>query len=224
MVVLDVAGELIPYAVGVSLSPLPLVAVLLLLLGQGGLAAGAAFLTGRVVTVTALAVAFSFLAESVPETTTGPALWSTVVRIALGLVLVVVAVVKIARRRAVDDEAGQPRWMASIEGMRPRAAARLGVVLSVANAKELAFGFGVGLVVGGGGLAAGPTVAVVAGYAVLASLTVAAPVLVLWRAGDRARPPLTSARTWLVRNSPVVLAAVLLVIGAILVGNGVTAL
>jgi hypothetical protein len=223
VVVLDVAGELIPYAVGVSLSPLPLVTVLLLLLGQGGLPAGSAFLAGRVVTVAALATAFSFLAESVPESS-GPAMWSTVLRIALGLVLVVVAVVKIARRRAVDDEAGLPRWMVSIESMRPWAAVRLGVVLSVVNVKELAFGLGVGLVVGVGRLAAGPTVLVVVGYAVLASLTVAAPVLVLWRAGDRARPPLTSARAWLVRNSSVVLAAVLLVIGAILVGNGVTAL
>lgn len=220
---LDAVGELFPYAVGVALSPLPLIAVLLLLLMPSGRASGAALLVGRWAAVVVIATTAALLAEQLPESD-GSSVLVAVLRIVLGVGLMVLAIRKWSGRPTGQAEAELPGWMASVESSSVGRAAWLGVLLSVANLKELAFGVGAGLIIGSAGLEVGATVLTVAIYAAIACLSVSVPVVALWVGGDRVRQPLENARTWLVRNNTTVMALVLLVLGAILIGNGITAL
>ncbi len=61
-------------------------------------------------------------------------------------------------------------------------------------------------------------------FVVLACLSVAIPVIAVAVGGDRVAPALGAARTWLVRNNAIVMAVVLLVIGAMVLGSGISGL
>ena len=217
-------GDLLPYAVGVALSPLPLIAVLLVLGSSSPRAASAFFLVGRYVTVGAVALIAAFLAELLPEKG-GTSFVGAVLRILLGAALIVWAVTKTVHWAAGrGQEPELPGWMASIQGTSPPRAARLAVILSTVNVKEVAFGIGAGLTIGAGHLGPGAVVVVALLYAVLACAGVIAIVVSYLVAADRVGPALERVRDWLVANNKIIIAAVLLVIGAILVGEGLRAL
>lgn len=114
--------------------------------------------------------------------------------------------------------------MASIQETTPPRAARLAVILSTVNVKEIAFGAGAGLTIGAGHLGPGGIVAVALLYAATACVGVIAVVASYLVAADRVGPVLERIRNWLVSNSKIVIAGVLLVIGAILAGEGLRAL
>jgi threonine/homoserine/homoserine lactone efflux protein len=97
-------------------------------------------------------------------------------------------------------------------------------VLTVANPKEIAFAAGAGLTIGGAFLPVTQQVVLGGVFVVLACLSVGIPVVAVALAGERAMPTLRAARTWLVRNNAVLMAVVLLVIGAMVLGSGISGL
>lgn len=219
----QVLGDLIPYAVAVAISPLPLIAVLLLFRSPHARAASVAFLVSRFLVVALVAGVVAFAAELLPEFDDSSLLLA-VLRILVGLALMVWAVVKVLKRPKRGDDVDMPGWMASIENSTVPSAARLGLLLSVANVKELAFGFGAGLTMASADLAVGPTILIAVLYALVACLALLVVIVAFLVAEQRVRGPLDSARGWLVRNNSVLIAGVLLIIGAILLGEGVSSL
>lgn len=215
----DVVGDLLPYAVGVALSPVPLIAVFLVLGAPAGRVAGVALVVARVGTVAGVAVIVAFLADLLPESN-GTSPLGVLLRIVLGVVLMVWAVVQLVRRTDQSESSDQPAWMVSMASASVPGAARIGVLLSAVNVKELAFGAGAGLTIAAADIGAGATVVVAVGYAVVACLASVVAVAAFWFAEDRVSRPLDRTRVWLARNSTVLVALVLLVIGAVLVGEG----
>lgn len=61
-------------------------------------------------------------------------------------------------------------------------------------------------------------------FVILASLTVAAPVLSYLIVGHRADPVLDRAKNWLVAKNSTIMAVLLLVIGVKLIGDGIAVL
>ncbi|MGB0101883.1 MAG: GAP family protein, partial [Nocardioides sp.] len=61
-------------------------------------------------------------------------------------------------------------------------------------------------------------------FAVVASLGVAAPVVVYLAAGERAPGILEELKFWLIGNNAVIMTVLLLVIGVKLIGDGITVL
>lgn len=221
---LDVVGDLLPYAVGVALSPLPLIAVLLVLGSPSPRAASAFFLVGRYVAVAAVALIATLVAELLPEKG-DTSFAGAVLRILLGVVLIGWAVIKTVRwAGGRGQEPELPGWMASIQGTTPPGAARLAVVLSTVNVKEVAFGIGAGLTIGGGHLGPGGVVVAALLYAAIACGGVIVIVVSYLAAATRVGPALERARDWLVANNKIIIAGVLLVIGAILAGEALRAL
>lgn len=219
----EMLGELFPYAIGVALSPLPLIAVLLVLRSLAGRAAGAAFLAARLVVILAVAAIAALVADFLPESN-GVSATGAAIRILLGTVLMVWAATKLIQRSKAAAEPSPPQWVAALEGTTTLGAARWGVILSAANIKELAFGIGAGVTIGSAAIGIGPTIAAAAIYAILACMGVILAVGAFWVAADRVREPLDRARTWLISNNTVILGAVLLIIGAMLIGHGLSAL
>jgi hypothetical protein len=219
----EVIGDVIPFAVGVALSPIPVIAVLLLLLAPAGVRGGASFLAARVLALAALTAVFAWAADLIDDAA-GSTTPAAVLRFVIGVGLVVAAVVKWHRRPRGEAEPDLPGWMRAIDGMGPGAAFRLGLVLTVANPKELAFAAGAGLTVGGAMLGAGGIVVAGAVFVLLACLGVAVPVVAVLVGGERMAPVLAETGSWLRRNSAIVMAVVLLVIGAMLIGSGLSGL
>ena len=67
-------------------------------------------------------------------------------------------------------------------------------------------------------------VVVVLVFVLIAVSTVVGPVVVYRFAGDRAQPILDGLRSWLARNNAVVMGTLMLVIGVLLIGKGISAL
>jgi len=215
--VLEVMGDTLPFAVGMLLSPFPLIVGLLILLSSSGTSGGVGYALGRLGGVALTAVVASSLTEVI-TLESGSSRVSAVLRIILGVALTVFAVVKWVRRPAPGDDV--PGWMSSVEGRTPAGAARLGFVLSVANPKELAFSVSAGLTIGGAGLPMAETVLLALGYTVIACLTVIVPTVAFMINRDRMVGPSDRARTWLVQNNGTIASVVFLIIGSTLIGGG----
>ncbi|MCB0893780.1 MAG: GAP family protein, partial [Nocardioidaceae bacterium] len=104
-------------------------------------------------------------------------------------------------------------------------AAGLAVLLAAVNPKNLLLcvsgGAAIATAAAGDGSAAVVAAAV---FAVVATVGVAAPVVVYLTAGDRAEEVLAELKTWMVQHNAVIMAVLLLVIGAKLVGDGISVL
>jgi threonine/homoserine/homoserine lactone efflux protein len=110
--------------------------------------------------------------------------------------------------------------MQSIDRLTPSTALRLGLLLSAANPKVLLLTAAAGLSIGSADLTATETVITTAVFTVVASTTVALPVLLYLIAGERILRPLGRVRSWLQDNNAAVMAVVILVIGALLLVKG----
>ncbi|HQA22463.1 MAG TPA: GAP family protein, partial [Rhodoglobus sp.] len=215
--VVDVIGHALPLAVGVALSPFPLISVVLLLMSPQGRAAGATFLVGRILglaVMLAIIIAASELLYSAANGTGIP----TVIKLLIGVALIVLGLSK-WRPKPAGTEPKLPGWMNAIDGFSPARAFGLGLLLSITNPKELALAIPLGVTIGGALLAPGETVLVGAIFVLVASISIAVPVIALAIAPARMRPALDRLRAWLTQNHSVVMGVLLIVIGAVVAGG-----
>ncbi len=220
---IEVIGEILPLAIGLALSPFPLIAITLLALSERGRGPGVAFLFGRFITATILVFVCAELSEALEKSgQTEPVV--AVLRVIVGLTLLWLAVRKWGKRPGPDEDPVLPKWMDGLEEMGAVKSLGLSIILMAANPKELLFLVGAGLTIGAAELSLGETVVVVLAYVILACATVAAPVVIMLFGGETARAKLDSFRTWLVRNNAAVMSVVLIVIGAVLIGGGLSEL
>lgn len=213
-------GEALVAAVGIALSPFAVVPAILLLFSPRPAAGSAAFGGGWAAGTAGVALVAVLLADlmTIPES---PPAWASWTRIVLGASLLVLGVGKF---RARSEAGGPPSWLRSLEAASPGRAARFGVLASGANPKiallAVAGGFSIGAELSG----AAREILAVLGFAAVGASTALLPVTAYVALGDRALVPLGRAKDWLVANVGVVMAAVLGVIGVLLIWKGVSAL
>ena len=106
--------------VAVALDPLPLTAFLVILPSEGGVRKGAAFVFGWLVSL-AIVVTITVVAtgNNPPKPSTAPSLASLAVKIALGAVLVVIAVRHIRARGRPKPPKKPPKWQEHVDSMSP---------------------------------------------------------------------------------------------------------
>jgi threonine/homoserine/homoserine lactone efflux protein len=123
-------------ALGVALSPLPLLAMLLVLGGRRPVAHGAAFWAAWTIGVAAATIAFVLLAEVSGATDDDPRAIA-VAEIAIGALFLVFAARLVLSGRGERSDA-VPSWLQALDRSGGRRAALIGLVLSGANPKNLA--------------------------------------------------------------------------------------
>ena len=85
-------GQILSFGVGVALSPIPIIAVVLMLSTPGGRANGLAFLGGWILGIAVLGAIVLLLAGGASASKHGaPATWVSVVKIILGVALLLLA-------------------------------------------------------------------------------------------------------------------------------------
>lgn len=218
----SVIGEILPLALGIAISPVPIIAAILMLLSPRARATSVGFLVGWVlgviVAVTAFTLASSLLPESDDDASKPVA---GAIKIVLGLLLLLLALKQWRSRPTGTTEPPLPKWMSAIDTMTAARGLVLGFALSALNPKNLLLGVAAGVAIGGGALGAGGSTLVIAIFTVIAASTVAVPVIGYLAASDRMAGPLEGLRAWLVHNNSTVMAVLLLVMGVVLVGKGI---
>lgn len=212
-----VIGDVLPLAVGVAISPIPIVAAILMLLSKHAGGASTGFGLGWVAGILGVTGIVVLLAGTIDTSRTAdpsPAVgW---VKIVLGALLLVLAA-KQWRSRA---DTSTPKWMRAIDQLTMPRAAGLGFALAAINPKNLLLCASAGVAIGTGDLSAGGDVVAVLVFTVLAASTVLIPVIGYAVAADRLRGTLDSLKNWLQANNHAVMAIVLVVMGAVVIGKG----
>jgi threonine/homoserine/homoserine lactone efflux protein len=216
-----VISDLLPLAIGVAISPVPMIAVILMLLAPraGGTSVG--FLVGWVLGIVVVTVVALLLAGTADlGSSSEPSALASWIKLALGAALLLLGIHQLRSGPAPGEEAALPKWMSAIETFTPAKATGLGFLLSALNPKNLAMCLAAGVTIAAGGLADGETVLAVAIFVVLAASTVAVPVVAYLIASARMAGPLQRLKVWLQQHNAAIMGILLLVLGTVLVGKG----
>lgn len=213
-------GDVLPLALGVAISPVPIIAVILMLFAPRAGSTSTGFLAGWVGGIVVSVVVFVLLAGSISSGDDGPSAAISWIKLVLGLVFLALAYRQWRSRPEAGAEPELPGWMKAIDHVTPPKALGLGFLLSAANPKNLAMAIAAGVAIGGAGLAAGHVTVTVVVFVVIAASTVALPVISYAIAADRMRDPLNQMKSWLEANNATVLTVLLMVIGFVVFGKG----
>jgi threonine/homoserine/homoserine lactone efflux protein len=218
----SVIGEILPLAVGIAISPVPIIAVILMLLSPKAKGASVGFLFGWIAGIVVAIVVLTLLSSVLPaRDESGSSPVSGLIKIILGALLLFLALRQWRRRPAEGEQATMPKWMSAIDSMTAGKALGLGFLLSAVNPKNLLLAISAGLIIGGAGLAFGQTIVVIVIFVLLAASTVLIPVVAYLIASERLAGPLDRLRAWLVDNNATIMAVLLLVIGVAVIGKGI---
>lgn len=218
----QVIGDLLPLAVGVAISPIPIIAVILMLLSRQAGKTSTGFLFGWVAGIVVVTVVVLLLVGQAGNTSEGePSTTSSVIKLVLGVLLMFMGLRQWQSRPKAGETGTMPKWMSAIDSFTFAKALGLGFLLSAVNPKNLLMCLGAGTTIGAAHLSGADDVVVVAIFTVIAASTVAIPVIGYLSARERMANPLSELRAWLTQNNAAVMAVVLLVIGVALLGKGI---
>lgn len=214
-------SEILTFAVGVAISPVPIIAVTLMLFSQRARINGPAFLIGWVVALALVSGAVYVLADqadAATDNTTDEAIaWGKIV---LGVLFLLLAARNWQNRPAPDAEPEMPKWMAGIDALKPGKAIGLGLLLAGVNPKNLMLAAAAGAGLAQLGLATGDAVGSLIVFVIVGSLTIAGPVVYYLLGGPAAKARLDDMKNWLALHNNAVMAVLLLVFGVNLIAKG----
>ena len=212
-------GDILGNAIGVAISPVPVIAVILMLFSAKPKAASISFLFGWII---GLSVAGAIvLALGLQASDGGASDLSGWIKIAIGALFLFLGFRAWSNRPKGDEKAAMPGWMSAIDGFNVAKSFGAGFVLSALNPKNLGLTIAAMATVSAAGLSTGEEIGTLAVFVFIASLTVAAPVLLNLILGSKATATLTEMQRWLIDNNSVVMAVLFVVIGAKVLGAGI---
>lgn len=216
-----VIGEILPLALGIAISPIPIIAAILMLLSPKARVTSVGFLLGWIIGIVVAVVVFTLLSSILPDENPGSKPIHGTIQLVLGALLLLLAIRQWRGRPKGDAEPVLPKWMQAIDKITFPAAFGLGFLLSALNPKNLIMGAGAGVAIGSASLDVGAIIVVIAVFTLIAASTVAVPVIAYLIAADKLRGPLDALRGWLERENAIIMALLLLVIGVVLIGKGI---
>jgi hypothetical protein len=220
---LSTLGELLPIAVAVAVSSVPITATILILLSPKRNRSAIPFLIGWVVGMAGVVLVAAAAASTLPiSPLRAPQKAIGIAQIIVGFAVLVVAV--IAWRRAARGPADRPStWLDRVDRMGAAAALGFAVALNL-RPKGLLLGAAAGLSIAGASLNETEAAIVVAIYVGLASSTIIVPIVVTLVAPARMQPRLVVTRDWLSHNSAHITVVVLVMVGFVILGAGLSRL
>ncbi|MET9934381.1 MULTISPECIES: GAP family protein [unclassified Streptomyces] len=222
----DAIGQMLASAVGIAISPLPLVAVILMLATPKGRRNGLAFTAGWVLSLAAL-VTVIIAAGSGADASRGdegPATWALWLGLALGVLFLLMGVRQWKDRPGEGRTSQPPGWMKAIDRFTPAKAAGLAAALAVANPKNLVLAVGGALSIASSTTSAGGKAVAAALMVLIASLCTLLPLAVYLVGGARSAKVLTEWKAWMTAHNAAIMTTVLVVLGAKYIGDAISSL
>ena len=215
-------SEVLTFAIGVAISPVPIMAVILMLFSQRARVNGPMFLFGwalALAVVSGLAYAASDAGDAATNSATSDTIsWGKIV---FGVLLLLLAARNWRSRPEPGSVPQMPKWMAGIDALPPGKAFGLGVLLAGPNPKNLLLSIAAGAGLAQLGLSTGDAVVSLIVFVVVGSLTIAGPVVYYLAGGESAKATLDSAKGWLAVHNAAVMTVLFLVFGVNLIAQGI---
>ncbi len=209
-------ARIVVLALGVALSPVPIVAVLIILLTKrarrGSLVFLAAWIAGNAVAIT-LAIAFAGNINLPSEGLDLPS--EGLMTLLLGVGLFITAWLSRRGRWRSEDPEVVPKWVAAVDDLSPAGGAVVAFTNALTSPKNLALAIAAGIAIHDAVALPANRVSAALLYVAVASVTILTPVVVYLVAGKKAEP--TLAR-W--KRNVTLRAAVVMEIGLFVFGTG----
>jgi threonine/homoserine/homoserine lactone efflux protein len=216
-------GQVLSFAVGVALSPIPIIAVVLMLGTPRARSNGPAFILGWVLGLTVVGTIVLLVSSGASASKQGqPADWVNWLKLVLGLLLLLVAVRQWRGRPRGEAEAALPSWMKSIDRFTAVRAGAFGVVMSAFNPKNLLLVVGAAAAIAQTGVSAGRQAVALAVFVLIGSIGTGAPVVLYFVMGDRSKRLLDELKAWMGEHNAAIMTVLCLVIGAKLIGDAIS--
>jgi threonine/homoserine/homoserine lactone efflux protein len=214
-------AAILTFAIGVAISPVPIIAVILMLFSQRARVNGPAFAVGWVLALAAVSTVVYVLSHDGSVATSSSASdsvsWGKIV---LGVVLLLLARRNWRTRPGAGEEPAMPKWITTVDTISPGKAFGLGVALAGVNPKNLILTAGAAAGLAQLDLSTTDVVVAIAVFVVIGTLTIAGPVVYSLVGGEHARATLDAAKAWLTVHNAAVMAVLFLVFGVDLIAKG----
>jgi threonine/homoserine/homoserine lactone efflux protein len=219
----EAIGQVLSLGVGVALSPVPIIAVVLMLGTPRARSNGPAFVLGWVIGLALAGTVILLVSSGADASEDGdPATWVGVLELVLGVLLVLVAARTWQVRPRGDREAELPKWMEAIDGFTAPRSIGFGALLSGVNPKNLLLTVGAAAAIAQTGIPAGEQAVALAVFIVVATLGPGIPVAIYFLMGDRAERLLEGLKAWMAAHNAAIMAVLCLIIATKLIGDGIS--
>lgn len=217
----SVLTGLVPLGLVVALSPITVIPAVLVLQSSRPRPTGLAFLAGWVVGLAGVIAVCVHAAHLIGGVHKSPQPWASWLRVVLGTALIGYGVYQWFHRDGGDES---PGWMKKFETITPARAGVMGAALVVARPDVVFICVPAGLAIGGAGLGFTGDWVAAAFFVLVAASSVAIPILAYAAAGHRLDDTMRELKTWMAKNNSALMAVIMVVIGAMVLYNGVHAL
>jgi hypothetical protein len=217
----DVTGAVLFAALGVAASPLPVVAVLVMLLSRratvGSIAMASAWVLGNAVAI-AVAIVFAGRIERPAQGLDLPA--EGLLTALLGVGLIITAWLARRGRFRSADPLAPPRWVSAVDGFSPWGGAFIAFTNATTSPKNLALALSAGLAIQS--VKSSPSVELTEAtlYVAVACTAVVVPVLVYFLGGHRSRRTIERWKLTITSQASAIMEVTLFVFGAALMLKG----
>ncbi len=212
--------DMLPMALGVAVSPIPIIAVIIMLFSARAKSNSIAFATAWFLTIALVGAGIIIVSagqEMVSSDESGGTQW---IKVILGVLLLLMAVKNFRSRPKKGEDSEMPQWLVKIDALTPVKAGGLAVLLAGVNPKNLALIIVGALIIAESGQIDSTTWINLGVFVFVASFTVVVPVVYYLIAGKKAEKILTTWKEWLSRNNAMVMFWLLLIIGVVLITKG----
>lgn len=219
----EAIGSMLGFAAGVAVSPLPIVAVILLLATPQGRSTGVLFAVGWLLGLAVLGTVILLISGPADASTdTGPASWTGWLKLAFGAILILLAIRQWRSRNPPGEDGPPPKWMASLDTMKAGKTFGLGALLATLNPKNGTLTIAAAAGIASTGASGASQAVAIALFVLIGSLGILTPVAIFFLTGDKAVQTLDSWRRWFVHNNSAIMAVLFFVIGLKLLGDGIS--
>jgi threonine/homoserine/homoserine lactone efflux protein len=219
----DAIGATLPAAVAVALSPIPIVAVVLMVSTPRARTNGPAFAVGWVLGLSAVmaVVLLVFGGTASGSTTQTSVAWGT---LALGVMLLALGIRQWQKRPRRGEDAPLPAWTDAVDAFSPGKSFVTGLLLSGVNPKNFALTAAAAGAIAVQRLSDTDEVWAAAVFVAIGSASVVGIVFAALVASERTAAPLASVRDYMTTHNAVIMTVILVLLGAKLIGDALPGL
>ena len=143
-------------------------------------------------------------------------------KIVIGAVFIALGVRSWRSRPRDGEEPETPGWMLAIDDFSAVKSFGFGVLLSAVNPKNLGLTISAAMTISASGLTDGEESIVMLIFVLIASITIILPVAAYLVLGEKADTGLTTMKDWLNANNNTVMTVLFIVLGAKVLGDGLS--
>ena len=213
--------QLLPLALAAALSSVPISATIFILLSDSRTRSGLAFLAGTVFGTFAALTLATVAGQALPGRSRQHEALVSKLEVVVGVAMVLLGVVTLARRNRRGGGGGGPGWLHGIGSVGTVPVLGIGLALNL-RPKALLLAAAAGLAISGAHLRSDENLVLVVSYTALATCTVVIPIVVTLLFPQQMEPRLVSAKEWIATHSAVVGATILILIGSFVTGVGLS--